>query len=122
MTTHSELIAILENNPGGALLLASDGSLLGLNVAARRSLRMDAAPQPQDRNFAFRVAENSRVAFGKLLGDVFDGQSRSLDFSTCEPGGNRQWKMNASPFYGADGTVTALLGFFHEQGQSVILP
>lgn len=109
--SESRLRAILEAEPEGVQIVASNGQLLEMNPAGLAMLEAASLQQAQQRPLGDFVVPEHRGAFQDLHDRVLRGENGTLEFEVEGLHGARRWlATHATPLRDAAGNVATLLG------------
>ncbi|MCX6291167.1 MAG: PAS domain S-box protein, partial [Bacteroidetes bacterium] len=101
---------IINNEPECVKLLNEKGELLKMNPAGLHMIEADSFEQVKGMSVYSLVDEPYRNDFAEMTGDIFNGQSRQMEFSiTGLKGKKRFMETHAVPLKNADGNIIALL-------------
>ena len=107
----NRLSAILENEPGGVILVSREGRLLDINQAGLAALEAGSLTEAQQLDWLQYLLPEYRGAFGDLLQRALRGEKGALEYEIQGLHGTLCWmEIHAAPLYAAAGHVEALLG------------
>lgn len=105
------LRTILDTDPECIKLLDKDIRLLDVNKAGLRMMETDKSSLIVGTSFLRFVHAENQETVGKMIRDVFDGHSGSMEFRMISLKGTERWcEMSVVPFTNAGGEVISALG------------
>jgi len=102
---------IIETEPECVKLIAPDKTLLSMNRAGLAMIEADSLEQVKGQQIAMLVLPEHRQAFLSFIEEVFQGNSRTLEFEIVGLKGRRLWlESHSVPLRDKEGKIIALLG------------
>jgi PAS domain S-box-containing protein len=88
--SEQRLRAIIDHEPEGVIVLATDGLLSDMNPAGLRMIEADALDQLANQPMSALVVEEHRAAFHDFTGKILRGESGTLQFQVTGLKGSRR--------------------------------
>jgi PAS domain S-box-containing protein len=108
--SENRLRTIYETEPECIKIIGSKHELFEMNPAGLAMIEADNLEQVRGKSIIKIVSPQYRKAFKKLTRDVFNGESRKLEFEIIGLKGTHRWmQTHAVPMRNADGVVISLL-------------
>lgn len=108
--SENRLRTIFEQEPECVKLVDRGGELIEMNPAGLTMVEAESLQQVAGQCLYPIVTEPYREAFAEMTRDVFDGETRELEFEIEGLRGTRRWmETRAAPLRDAEGAIIALL-------------
>lgn len=117
--SENRLRTIYETEPECIKIMSSEYELYEMNPAGLAMIEADNLEQVRGKSIIKIITPQYRSAFEELTRDVFNGESRKLEFEIIGLKGTHRWmQTHAVPMRNADGEIISLLGLTRDTTES----
>ncbi len=108
--SENRLKTILQNEPECVKLMDKEGCLLDINPAGLAMIEADSLEMVKGKKVIDLINEPYRAQYSKLLEDVFNGNTVTMEFTITGLKGTQRWlETHAVPFRNADKEIISVL-------------
>lgn len=117
--SESRLRTILDTEPECVKLLNKKGELLEMNPAGLAMIEAENLEQVHGHLMTDLIVPKYKIAFGRLINEVFEGRAGTLEFEIIGLKGSHRWlETHAVPLKDSAGKIISLLGITRDVTES----